>query len=240
MSEIRSILEHYWIKNLLVYEPKYNGPGNEAIGYHANGRIKFKYTIIDNNKNGLGRIWDENGVLLVEEIYRRNNLVSRKEWYSNRRLKSQENYCIERRFGFLSVRIRKNWGANGRFLGRYLYVNGSIVTGHVGELLRNRELTAKDLFTINNMEIRRACLDLFGYERFLSQAEHKVIEGGDYELIRIDWHKQEEPICLVKVRCPSMGVFYTLRVPPHMKNVKEALAWTFSLKREEYSPQQET
>ena len=94
---------------------------------------------------------------------------------------------------------------------------------------------------MKNAEIRRICLEELGYARFLSQVDHQVIEkDGEYELVRIDWHKNEEPICLVKVKCPSTGAFYTLRVPLDMKTVKQAVAWTFGLKPSQYCPEKET
>ena len=61
----------------------------------------------------------------------------------------------------------------------------------------------------------------------------------DYDLVKIDWNKEEEPLCLVKVRCPSTGAFYTLRVPPKTKTVKEAVAWTFGISEEKYILEQE-
>ena len=80
-----------------------------------------------------------------------------------------------------------------------------------------------------------------GYSRFLAQMKHDVIEkDGDQELVKIDWIKSEEPICLVKVRCPSTGAFYALRVPPGIKSVKQAVAWTFGVKEEAYVPDVET
>ncbi len=80
-----------------------------------------------------------------------------------------------------------------------------------------------------------------GYGRFLSQVTHQILDkAGDYELVKIDWHKREEPIYLVKVKCPSTGAFYTLRVPPTVKTVKEGVAWTFHLDQEEYNPEIET
>ena len=43
----------------------------------------------------------------------------------------------------------------------------------------------------------------------------------------------------MKVKCPSTEAFYTLRVPPTMKTVEDAVAWTFGMSGIEYSPEQE-
>jgi hypothetical protein len=37
-------------------------------------------------------------------------------------------------------------------------------------------------------------------------------------------------------RCPSTGRDYVLRVPPTMNSAREAVAWTFGMKAEEYQP----
>jgi hypothetical protein len=85
------------------------------------------------------------------------------------------------------------------------------------------------------------CLEEIGYERFLSEVEHEVLDRqGDYEFIRINWHAEEEPIYLIKVKCSSTGVFYALRVSPYVKTVQEAIAWTFALSEHEYRPQEES
>jgi hypothetical protein len=70
---------------------------------------------------------------------------------------------------------------------------------------------------------------------------HEVLhQDGNCELVRIDWHQREKSIFLVKVKCPSTGAFYTLRVPPATKTVKAGVAWTFGVKAIEYSPNVET
>lgn len=49
-----------------------------------------------------------------------------------------------------------------------------------------------------------------------------------------------EPMQLVKVKDSTTGDSYLLRVPPHMKTCKQAVAWTFSLEEIEYNPVKET
>ena len=71
--------------------------------------------------------------------------------------------------------------------------------------------------------------------------EHEIIDkDGDYELVKIRWHKKEMPIVLVKVKCPSTGAFYVLRVPLSIKTVKEAVAWTFGMATKDYKPEEES
>ena len=102
-------------------------------------------------------------------------------------------------------------------------------------------MTAKHILKINNAEVRRVCLEELGYGRFLNQLEHEVIDkDGDYELVKVDWHAKERPIALVKVKCPSTGAFYVLRVPLSVKSVREAVAWTFGMSKNDYKPEEES
>ena len=115
------------------------------------------------------------------------------------------------------------------------------MTGDLGERIEKGNLTAKLILRIANTAVRRICLEEFGYARFLAELPHQILDrSGEYELVKIDWHKREEPIYLVKVKCPSTGAFYTLRVPATMKTVKEAIAWTFDVNEGEYLPEVET
>ena len=87
--------------------------------------------------------------------------------------------------------------------------------------------------------LRRICLQEMGYARFLAGIKYDTIDRRrNLELIRVNWRRGEEPLCLIKVKCPSAGVFYALRVPPDIKTVPEAVAWTFDLSDREYRPEE--
>jgi len=86
-----------------------------------------------------------------------------------------------------------------------------------------------------NASTRRAYLRLLGYGSFLQKLGGVSIhKDGDYELIKVNIPANFQPMLLLKVLCPSTGVYYTLRVPPTMKECKEAVAWTFGMTAEEY------
>ena len=124
---------------------------------------------------------------------------------------------------------------------KQIYVRGVRISGDLNNLINSGKVTAKLILRIGNTAVRRICLEEFGYGRFLAQLPHKILDrNGEYELVKIDWHKREEPVYLVKVKCPSTGAFYTLRVPPAMKTVKEAVAWTFGVSEDQYQPEAET
>jgi len=137
--------------------------------------------------------------------------------------------------------IEKKWHEDGRLESTKAYARGMQIPLWVNNLIVSGQLKAVHILKVTNAEVRRLCLEELGYERFLSQMEHEVIEKeGEQELVRINWVKREEPICLVKVKCPSTQTFYTLRVPPSMKTIKDAVAWTFGMKNKEYVPEIET
>ncbi|NQT23171.1 MAG: hypothetical protein HQ579_07025 [Candidatus Omnitrophica bacterium] len=147
-------------------------------------------------------------------------------------MKMQMNFSDGLRNGFY-----KKWTPEGKLILKQIYVRNTKISNRLYARMENKELSAQDIIKIKNAAVRRICLEELGYARFLSQVEHKVIDrDGEYELIKIDWHKREEPMHLLKVKCPSTGAYYTLRVPPHMKTAKQAVAWTFHMKKSEYNP----
>lgn len=108
-------------------------------------------------------------------------------------------------------------------------------------LFSKEDLNARDIIKCRNAEIRRNLLMRYGYERLVSELKGVVIHSDeDYQLIKIDWHKREEPIKLVKVKDLSTDKIYLLRVPLNIKTCKEAISWTFGLNEKEYVPIKET
>lgn len=106
---------------------------------------------------------------------------------------------------------------------------------------REDKLTARDIIRCRNAEIRRLLLEMFGYEKFVSQLRGRIINrNGKSELILINWHKDEELIAVVKVQDSTTGANYILRVHPTMRTCKEAIAWTFNMDADEYHPLKET
>lgn len=96
-----------------------------------------------------------------------------------------------------------------------------------------------------NSELRRVMIERIGFERFLSEANAKVLDrdtdpGGPRELLRVKLEGDEDLVC-VSVRCPSTARHYLIRVPPTMKTCRQAVAWTAGFdKPEDYDPVAET
>jgi len=204
-----------WNKNgqLLSEVPYVNGDTHgTAKEWHENGRLKSNIPCNSRQIHGIAEYWDETGELHAEVKYEHG-----------------------RKHG-----ISKYWNLKDkkRIFRREYYVRGVRVRKKI--CLNPQELTADEVMKIRNAEVRRVALEQMGYERFLQQVDYKTIDAeGENELILINWREDEEPICLVKVKCSSAEVYYTLRVPPGMKTCKEAVAWTFHMDKKEYNPQEE-
>ena len=102
-----------------------------------------------------------------------------------------------------------------------------------------KEYTGKDILRMQNIEIRRVMFNEYGYEKFLNEFPFSIIDEDKekgYTLFKLIKFKDidEENINLLKVKDVSTGVFYVLRVPPKMKTITQALAWTFEMEESEY------
>ncbi len=90
-------------------------------------------------------------------------------------------------------------------------------------------ISAKEVLAEKNAEIRRVMIERMGTEKFMAQANPKVIDrdtdtGGDRELLRLPLQNDEDFVCL-SCNCPSTQRHYLLRVPPTMKTCHQAAAW---------------
>jgi hypothetical protein len=204
--------------------------------WYENGQLEEQVNYRSGLLEGVAKRWHPNGALEATWLHQRGvRHGTHCEWHENGKLRVEAVY-----FNGLITGIFKRYDTDGKIQRKEVYVRGVIIRGHVKKLLESDTLTAEQILKIKNTALRRVCLEQLGYGRFLNQVKHEIISrDGEYELIRINWHKREEPIYLVKVKCSTTGVFYTLRVPPTMKTVKEAIAWTFGIKANEYAPQVE-
>jgi hypothetical protein len=226
-----------WLDGKLEYRKHSNNSElAEAVGYFTNGKLQFNFPMRQGRLHGVCRIWRESGMLESEEEYIRgvfDGFVRR--WYLSGRMEFQLRYSRGVRHG-----PSKYWNEQGELVSAKVYLSGREVPEEIAQLILDEKLSASHILGIKNAPFRQFCLEEFGYERFLSQMKYEVIEKeSEQELVRINWVKSEEPIYLVKVKCPSTGAYYTLRVPPTSKTIKEAIAWTFGMNQMEYLPQQE-
>lgn len=106
-------------------------------------------------------------------------------------------------------------------------------------------LTSTRIDEERNIELRRTLIDKFGIARYLQETSAFIRDESELGTLYLKQLPGDEPIALVRVRnstAEADGTFkeYFLRVPPSIKSVREAIAWTFQLSSEQYSPDLET
>ena len=187
--------------------------------------------------HGMQKDWYSHGTLKAHRTFAEDRLEGPvAEWYPNGRIKAQMNFIRDRKHG-----LHKFYHEDGSFLLKEIYVRGVRMPVSKYEKLLAGHFSAKKILSIQNQAVRRIFIEEFGYARFLAEMPHEVIDrDGERELVQIDWNPREEPICLVKVKCPSTDAFYTLRVPPECWTVRSAVAWTFDVPVDDYTPEKET
>ncbi len=106
--------------------------------------------------------------------------------------------------------------------------------------IKGDKLTAREILSCRNVEIRSLLLNQFGHEKLIKELEGKIIhQDGDSQLINLNLCNITEPIRVVKVKDSTTKKYYILRVPPTVITCKQVIAWTFGLE-EEYNPTMET
>lgn len=122
-------------------------------------------------------------------------------------------------------------------------VHGVHVPGNVVE----RRYTAQDALKERNAEVKRIMIELMGLDDFFGEIKgevlHRDIDGYDNprELVSIPIPEARDGrLMAVHVICPTTGRHYFLGVPSTVKTCQEAVASTFGLRAEEYSPEKET
>jgi hypothetical protein len=149
--------------------------------------------------------------------------------------------------------IEKHYNKSGRCIQEEYFHHGIDIPGWV---FRSPEsVTIAEILEENNAEVRRAMLELQGFEVFLSRAEAAgMVEVVDQDpddkvgtLLRIELEDIEKGgrftdsaddrvAMLLKVKDGTLPKSYVLRVPPNMKTARQANAWTWGLKESEYAP----
>ena len=106
------------------------------------------------------------------------------------------------------------------------------------KVLNSKDVSPKEIIGIPNSEVRRAVIELIGYEKLVETA-NILDESEDGELLEIPL-AEDENIILVHVKDPSTDREYYLRVPPKMKTAKQARAWTFGFDEADFNLEIET
>ncbi|CAN5711497.1 hypothetical protein BH10CYA1_BH10CYA1_06500 [soil metagenome] len=108
-----------------------------------------------------------------------------------------------------------------------------------------QSLTGQRIDQERNIELRRALIDKFGIANYLRETCAGIKDQTELGTLYLKQMPGDEPIALVRVKNSTSEVDgtykeYFLRVPPTMKTVQEAVAWTFFLRPDQYGPSIET
>ncbi|MEG4344059.1 leucine-rich repeat domain-containing protein [Microcoleus sp. A003_D6] len=119
----------------------------------------------------------------------------------------------------------------------FYYYHGVKLPEEYGKVHPN-QWQAQWLLTEENAELRRVLIQGIGYDRICQELEAKQIDSWqEYALLQID-NADVEPICLLKMTCPSTGFIHALRVPPNLTSAREAIRWVnWDIDAEEFSVQ---
>jgi hypothetical protein len=107
------------------------------------------------------------------------------------------------------------------------------------KVLNGKSVEPKEVIGLPNAEIRRAAVELIGYDKIVSEAQVLDESETDGTLLKVPL-REDEDIVLVHVKDPSTTREYFLRVPPNTKTAKQARAWTFGFGPEDFAPVQES
>lgn len=131
------------------------------------------------------------------------------------------------------------WWRDGLML---YFIRDRNVPHHVAHGL----FTARGIDEEPNVEIRMAMIHVYGMEKYLQDSNARVVQQDAFgTLYKKEYSDQSEELCMVRVKNSTPepdGTFkdYILCVPPYIVTAREAVAWTFGLKAEEYAPRVET
>jgi len=119
----------------------------------------------------------------------------------------------------------------------FYYYHGVKLPEKYGKLHPNK-WQSQWLLAEENAELRRVLIEGIGYDRICQELQAKQIDSWqEYALLQID-NADVEPICLLKMTCPSTGFIHALRVPPNLASAREAIGWVnWDIDPEEFSVQ---
>ena len=173
--------------------------------WYPNGAIKSEISYEKGIKQGICRFYFENGKIQKECFYNNGILEgTERRWYPNGNLQSICQYKNGLCSGWCQV-----YSEDGKIIEKKFYLRGVALSLNLKKMLDKNKLTAQRIIKIKNTAVRRVLLEEFGYERFLAQMPHQIIDkNGEEGLVKIDWHKDEEPIFLIKIRFAQLLVYF--------------------------------
>jgi len=96
-----------------------------------------------------------------------------------------------------------------------------------------------------NVEVRRALLERYGLDRYIDDSGAIPIHADETGTLYRCEMAGDEPLVVVSVQnhtpeADGSRKRHVLRVPPDVTEARQAIAWTFGVRAEEYRPERET
>lgn len=95
--------------------------------------------------------------------------------------------------------------------------------------------SVENILSFSNQEIRSIFV-----EKWNGEGLKKIDEGKEGILFETEFGKRVVKVINATAEQDGSYKVYWLRIPSHISNVKEAVAWTFGLNKDEYNPIKET
>ena len=106
-------------------------------------------------------------------------------------------------------------------------------------------ITVQQIEAEQNIEVRRVMIERYGQARYILDSGAKPVQSDDYGTLYRKEIPGDETMVFVKVANSTPEADrsyrdYFLRVPPEMRTAREAVAWSFYQKENDYAPSMET
>ena len=225
--------EVYWPSGQLMY--RYSRSTKEGKFFRPDGSIWGSYTGKLNSK------------------YLGSNCIIKQGWRATRIKEIYENGPEfhgreENTFTWFDKKGKARWQGQykdgqrtGVWLVDYLecvFIRGVAVPKTFADA-KPEEIDVYKVVSEKNAQRRAVLIDKIGINRVINELQGEIVDNdkvNDYALVNIRIapdsdrsFRRDKIINLLKVKCPSTGAFYTLRVPPGIKDVNAARQWTFGV-----------
>jgi hypothetical protein len=107
-------------------------------------------------------------------------------------------------------------------------------------IMNPETLLAQEILAEPNVATRAALIERYGEKRLLREKGEIIHVSQEGILYQLKLPGEWESRLVLEVTCPSTGEKAWLRVPPEMRQVHQAIAWTFGLQSHQYRPSTET
>jgi hypothetical protein len=112
-------------------------------------------------------------------------------------------------------------------------------------ILRPELITVGEIQGEANVEVRRVLLERYGFDRYVANTGAMPIHADETGTLYRCEMAGDEPLVVVSVLNSTTDgdgsrARYVLRVPPDMTEARQAVAWTFGLRPDEYRPVRES